>query len=75
MLEGIKSIKVTATPPKGTESVHIIPLHNTENQSLYLKEILTQKLVKIGKDSTVKLEIGKAKEAIKSLIAKCTVKD
>ena len=31
---------VTATPPKGIESVHSVPFYNTEShQPLYLKEI------------------------------------
>ena len=39
------------------------------------KKYLHEKLVKIGKDLTAKSEIGKAKEATRSLIAKCTAKD
>ena len=37
-----------ATPFKGTESVHSVPLYNTKShQPLYLKKIFTQK---VGKD-------------------------
>ena len=39
------------------------------------KRSLHKKSVKIGKDLTVKLKIGKVKEATKNLIAKCTAKD
>jgi len=54
MLEETESMKATqlekfksaaVTPPKGIESIHSVPFYNTENhQSLYLKEILTQKV-------------------------------
>ena len=39
------------------------------------KRFLYKKLVKIGKDLTVKLKIGKAKEAIRNLIVKFMAKN
>ena len=43
-----QEIKNTAaTPFKGIESVHSVPLYNTEShQPLYLKEVFTQKINK-----------------------------
>ena len=49
MPKGIESVEVTqtATPPKGTKSVHSVPPYNTEShQPLYSEEILTQKVSK-----------------------------
>jgi len=39
------------------------------------RRFLLKKLVKIGKDLIIELKIGKTKEAIKSLTAKCIAKD
>ena len=44
--ESIKAAQqnVKTTPPKGKESVHSVFFISKDHQSLYLKEILTQKL-------------------------------
>ena len=73
----LREIKnAAATPFKGIESVHSIPLYNTESYQFCIqKRSSHKKSVKIEKNLIVKLRHSKAKETIKNLIVKYITRD